>query len=208
MTVRTLIDGIVRRTMVLIAQLATSGGLRAPLAHVAEQVFVELSKELENQGLTKKVSADMFGMALRTYQRRTQRLSQSRTDRGRSLWEATLEFIEQNGVVRRDDILERFKHDDEPSLRGVLRDLTDSGLVFSSGSGNNLAFRAATKDEVSTLRRGGDGLSLEAFVWSAIYRDESLTLDELSQRTSLAAAELAPVVQSLIASGKVERSGS
>jgi hypothetical protein len=65
MNVRILIDGIVRQTMVLIAQLATSGGLRAPLAHVAGQVFLELSKELESQGLTKKVTADMFGMALR-----------------------------------------------------------------------------------------------------------------------------------------------
>ena len=51
---------------------------------VAGQVFLELSKELESQGLTKKVTADMFGMALRTYQRRTHRLSISTTDRGRS----------------------------------------------------------------------------------------------------------------------------
>ncbi len=208
MNVRLLIDSVVRQTMVLVAELATSGGLRAPLSHVAGQAFLELARELENQGVGKKVSADMFGMALRTYQRRTQRLSQSRTDRGRSLWEATLEFIEQSGVVRRDDILKRFRHDDEPSLRGVLHDLTDSGLVFSSGAGNNLAFRAATKDEVSTLRRGGDSLGLEAFVWSNIYRDGDVSLEELSQRTSIAVADLSPVVQSLIASGKVEASGT
>src|SRR6187551_2949415 len=178
--------------MVLVAELATSGGLRAPLSHVAGQAFLELARELENQGVGKKVSADMFGMALRTYQRRTQRLSQSLTDRGRSLWEATLEFIEQGGVVQRDDILKRFRHDDEPSLRGVLRDLTDSGLVFSSGSGSSLAFRAATKDEVRSLRRGGDSLGLEAFVWSAIYRSGDVSADELAARTSLSVAELSP----------------
>jgi hypothetical protein len=33
-----LIDAIVRQTTVLIAQLATAGGFRAPLAHIAEQV--------------------------------------------------------------------------------------------------------------------------------------------------------------------------
>jgi len=191
--------------MVLVAELATSGGLRAPLSHVAGQAFLELARELENQGVGKKVSADMFGMALRTYQRRTQRLSQSLTDRGRSLWEATLEFIEQGGVVQRDDILKRFRHDDEPSLRGVLRDLTDSGLVFSSGSGSSLAFRAATKDEVRSLRRGGDSLGLEAFVWSAIYRSGDVSADELAARTSLSVAELSPIVDSLMASGKVER---
>lgn len=207
MNVRLLIDSVVRQTMVLVAELATSGGLRAPLSHVAGQAFLELARELENQGVGKKVSADMFGMALRTYQRRTQRLSQSQTDRGRSLWEATLEFIEQSGVVRRDEILRRFRHDDEASLRGVLRDLTDSGLVFSSGAGSSVAFRAATKDEVSTLRRGGDSLGLEAFVWSTIYREGDLTLDELAQRTSLGASELAAVVENLIASGKVERHG-
>jgi hypothetical protein len=203
--VRLLIDAVVRQTMVLVAELATSGGLRAPLSHVAGQAFLELARELENQGVGKKVSADMFGMALRTYQRRTQRLSQSQTDRGRSLWEATLEFIEQSGVVRREEILRRFRHDDEASLRGVLRDLTESGLVFSSGAGSSVAFRAATRDEVSSLRRGGDSLGLEAFVWSTIYRDGDLSLEELAQRTSIASAELAPVVANLVASGKVER---
>jgi hypothetical protein len=63
MNVRLLIDTIVREATVLIAQLATSGGLRAPLAHVAGQVFVELAAELEREGVTKKVSADMFGLA-------------------------------------------------------------------------------------------------------------------------------------------------
>jgi len=205
--VRLLIDAVVRQTMVLVAELATSGGLRAPLSHVAGQAFLELARELENQGVGKKVSADMFGMALRTYQRRTQRLSQSRTDRGRSLWEAALEFIEQSGVVRRDEILRRFRHDDEASLRGVLRDLTESGLVFSSGSGNNLAFRAATKDEASALRRGGDDLGTEAFVWSHIYRDGAVTLEQLAQQTSVPVGELSPIVESLVASGKVERDG-
>src|SRR3954471_12905737 len=198
--VRLLIDSVVRQTMVLVAELATSGGLRAPLSHVAGQAFLELARELENQGVGKKVSADMFGMALRTYQRRTQRLSQSLTDRGRSLWEATLEFIEQSGVVRRDDILRRFRHDDEPSLRGVLRDLTDSGLVFSSGSGNNLAFRATTKDEASALRRSSDNLGLEAFVWSTIYREGEVSSEELALRTLLNSAELSPIVEGLVAS--------
>src|SRR5262245_10488466 len=162
MTVRTLIDGIVRRTMVLIAQLATSGGLRAPLAHVAEQVFVELSKELENQGLTKKVTADMFGMALRTYQRRTNRLSQSVTDRGRSLWEAVLDFIQTDGPVSRDEVLARFRHDDSISVRGVLRDLTEAGVAFSSGSGSHAVYRLATNEEITKIQQRTEALGVEA----------------------------------------------
>jgi hypothetical protein len=88
-----LIDAIVRQTTVLIAQLATSGGVRAPLAQVANQVFLELVRELERQGVSRKVSADMFGMGLRTYLRKIQRLSESSTERGRSLWEAVLDYL-------------------------------------------------------------------------------------------------------------------
>lgn len=171
MNVRILIDGIVRQTMVLIAQLATSGGLRAPLAHVAGQVFLELAKELENQGLTKKVTADMFGMALRTYQRRTHRLSQSVTDRGRSLWEAVLDFIQQEGPVTRDEVLTRFRHDDGASVRGVLRDLTEAGVAFSSGSGSHAVYRLATNEELTKIQRNSDGLGVEALAWSLVFRE-------------------------------------
>jgi hypothetical protein len=71
--VQLLIDSIVRQTTVLIAQLATAGGARAPLASVANQVFLDLARELDAQGVSRKVGADMFGLALRTYQRKLQR---------------------------------------------------------------------------------------------------------------------------------------
>ena len=60
----TLIDSIVRQTTVLIAQISTSAGIRAPLAHVADQVFLDLAREIERQGVRQKVVADMFGVAL------------------------------------------------------------------------------------------------------------------------------------------------
>jgi hypothetical protein len=206
MNVSLLIDAIVRQTMVLIAQLATSGGLRAPLAHVAGQTFLNLARELESHGVAKKVSADMFGMALRTYQRRTQRLSQSRTDRGRSLWEAVLEFIERGDVVTRDAVFERFRYDDEASLRGVLRDLTESSLVFASGSGQSRAYRLSTLDERRAVHKGDDRTALEALVWSVVYREEHATFEHLAASTGLARAELEPVLDSLIAGGRVEKS--
>ncbi len=56
-----LIDSIVRQTTVLIAQLATATGGRAPLAHTANQVFTDLIRELKEQGVGNKVIADMFG---------------------------------------------------------------------------------------------------------------------------------------------------
>jgi hypothetical protein len=75
MNITVLIDSIVRQVTVLIAQLATAGGTRSPVAHLANQVFVQLARELESQGVSRKVSADMFGMALRAYVRKLRRLS-------------------------------------------------------------------------------------------------------------------------------------
>lgn len=205
MTARTLIDGVVRQTVVLIAQFATSGGLRAPLAHVAEQVFLELTQELERQGVPRKVSADMFGMALRTYQRRMQRVAQSRTDRGRSLWEAVFDHVRRADIATREEIFRRFRHDDEGSLRGVLRDLTDSGLLFSSGSGRHTAYRLATEDEIGKLYRTEDPAAMDAIIWSVVFREGPLTLDQLCEISHLARADLEPVLERLVALGRVER---
>lgn len=48
---RLLIDSIVRQTTVLIAQLSTAAGVRSPPSHLADEVFVSLAKEIDNQGL-------------------------------------------------------------------------------------------------------------------------------------------------------------
>lgn len=204
MNVRLLIDAIVKQTTVLIAQIATSGGLRAPLAHVAGQVFIDLTRELENQGVPARVRADMFGMALRTYQRHTQRLTQSRTDRGRTLWEAVFAHLEENSVVTRDELFRRFRHDDEGSLRGVLRDLTDSGLVFASGSGQSSAYRIATPDELGKMQRSGDASGVEAFVWSAVYRESGATLERLVAPTGMAQPDVESALAALVDAGRVE----
>ena len=45
-----LIDAIVRQTMVFIAQLSTVDGVRSPLSHIADSMFVNLVRELESQG--------------------------------------------------------------------------------------------------------------------------------------------------------------
>jgi hypothetical protein len=81
----TLIAAIVRQTTVLLAQLATGGGRRVTLANTANEVFMSLVRELREQGVSSKGIADMFGLTLRTYHNKMSRLSESRTDHGRSL---------------------------------------------------------------------------------------------------------------------------
>ncbi len=112
-----LIDAIVRQTKVLIAQLATSAGVRAPLAHTANQVFLDLVGQLKEQGLGNKVIADMFGLALSTYHDKVRRMSESQSYRGRSLWEATFSYVQERETVLQADVLTRFRNDEEASVR-------------------------------------------------------------------------------------------
>lgn len=201
MNVQLLIDAIVRQTTVLIAQLATSGGLRAPLAHIANEVFLELAAELDGQGVSRKVSADMFGMALRAYLRKIQRLRESRTVHGRSLWEAVLSFVQERTVVARRDVLENFYRDDEELVRGVLHDLTEGGFVFRSGSAGGTTYRAASDDERTQMReRATDA---DELVWLMVYRDGPVTRDAIAQALRLTEAQLALALSRLVAGHRI-----
>jgi hypothetical protein len=84
----------------------------------------------------------MFGMALRTYNRKTARMSLSRTEQGRSLWEAVLRHIEEHGPVLRGELLRRFHRDDESIVRSVAADLVESGLVQRTGRDEATRFQA------------------------------------------------------------------
>lgn len=195
-----LIDAIVRQTTLLIAALATATGRRAPLARVADQVFGELVRELREQGVGNKVIADMFGMALRTYQARVARLSASRTDVGRSLWEAVLSHVQAVQPVLRAAILERFARDDETIVRGVLRDLVDSGLLLRSGRGDGTTYSVAGSDEAG-LR--DDPRTLDSLVLVALHRGGPASRNSLMQRVSVSAAALDAALARLVEQGAV-----
>ena len=205
MTIELLIHAIVRQTTILIAQLATSRGLRAPLAQIANQVFIDLVRELERQGVSRKVSADMFGVGLRTYRRKIQRLSESSTERGRSLWEVVLEHVRSHQLATRHEILTRFPSDDEAQIRSVLRDLCESQLLFSSGSGSNTSYRAASDDELVTLQRKLGAEGAEELLIAFMYREGPLTLKEITERAQVEAGAIEAAIQRLLGAGRIER---
>jgi len=206
MTVELLIEAIVRQTTLLIAQLATSGGARAPLAQVADQVFLDLVHELERQGVSRKVSADMFGLGLRTYQRKIQRFLESSTDRGRSLWVSVLDYVQRTMSVTRAQVLMQFANDDESQVRGVLRDLCESGLIAASGSGARVVYRLTSEDEQARLRQAQSQDGLDELLWALIYRQGPCMLVEL-QKAHVDADELAHALARLLAAGRVEQLG-
>jgi len=208
MTIEFLIHAIVRQTTVLIAQIATAGGIRAPLAQVANQVFLDLVAELDAQGISRKVSADMFGMGLRSYLRRIQRLRESSTESGRSLWDAVLTYLRAGDLVTKGQVLAHFHRDDEMQVRGVLHDLTESGLAFCSGTGDNAVYRATNEAELGRLRKLGATEGIDELLWVVIYREGPLTRSELAARGLNNEAELAAALTRLVDSARVSREAS
>lgn len=183
MNANLLIDAIVRQTTILIAQLATASG-RAPLAHIANKIFLDLTEELSAQGVGKKVIADMFGISLRTYHAKVRRLSESATQKGQSLWEAVLEHIRKQDVVSRVNVLRRFRNDDEAVVRSVLRDLAENNFIFKSGRGNTSLYRATTAEDVEQLDPQDPQDAVTALVWVLIHHHRPVdraTLKEFVQ---------------------------
>ncbi len=204
MKVQVLIESMVQQTTVLIAKLATAGGARAPLAHIASQVFVELASELERQGVSRKVTADMFGISLRAYQRKMQRLKESDTDRGRSLWEAILSFLRASSVVTRRQVLDRFKRDDQESVKSILHDLVESGLVFSTGNRSDDVYRAATSDELGAIQRLDDDQAIDELLWSLIFSNGPIERQQLAVLAGVSTESLEPALERLMKLRRIE----
>ena len=174
-----LVDAIVRQTVVLIATLATGAGQRPSLSHIADQVFAELVRALKEQGLSNKLVADMFGIALRTYHTRVAQLAESHSQQGRSLWEAVYGLIQAKGQVGRAAVLDSFQSDDPAMVRAVLRDLVGSGLVYKTGRGERTCYRAPSSNDPTELSRAG--VTLERMVLVALHRHGPASDSELRE---------------------------
>ena len=208
MNTKLLIDALVHQTTVLIAQLSTAAGIRAPLAHIADQVFVELSREIEAQGVSRKVAADMFGLAIRSYQKKVQRLTESVSVRDRTLWQAVIDLLEASGTTSRRDLLAHFHRDDPVVVGSVLNDLVSSGLVHKTGSGDGaLLFIAKERDlakAVDERRRE----SLIPIVWAVVCRSGGTSRAALGEQLKVEATALDDALEQLVLEGRVTRAGA
>jgi hypothetical protein len=203
MNTQLLIDAVVQQTVVFIAHLATAGGVRAPLVHVANQMFLELSRELGNQGVSKKVIADMFGMALRTYHRRVRELEASRTDSGRTLWEAVLGYLREREPVAAQELSQRFRNDDPEILSGVLNDLVGSGLVYRTGRGDAALYRAAPESDLGLGDEQRASAAYEYLTWLTVYRHGPLDLATVARLSRLDAVGCEKALERLASAGRV-----
>jgi hypothetical protein len=205
MALEGLISSIVRQTTVLIARLSTTGGARSPLSQVADQIFVGLVAELEHQGVGKKVAADMFGLALRSYQLKVQRLQESASETGVTLWSAVRAFVEEQGSVSREEIVRRFKADEETSVRGILADLVESGLCSRTGRGESTLYRITPEADLTRLAQAPSSEAALALVWLAVCRDGPLGREALVAATGLPPADLESALEKLGSDGRITR---
>jgi hypothetical protein len=203
-----LIDAIVRETTVLIAQLSTAAGLRAPLANIAEQVFLQLSREIESQGVPRKVVADMFGLALRGYQKKVQRLTEHTTAVGGTLWSAIVAFIHDHGEVSRRQMLARFDREDPTSVGAVLSDLVHSGLVERSGSGDAFSYRIGGNGGGKQFAARAMPAAAAALIWAVVYRHPGSTRAEIAARLGQETSLVQGVIDELLEQDRIsERNG-
>jgi hypothetical protein len=210
METRHLIDTVVQQTTLLIAQLATSAGIRAPLANIADQVFLDLASEIEQQGVTRNVVADMFGMALRTYQKKVSRLRASVTQTERTLWQSVLQFVRDNGGATRNEVLAAFALDDERHVVAVLADLIATGLVYGTGRGQHAAYRPTSAGDQQRLSEEQARDALLHLIWLEIGDRAGVTRAELRDRFAARGAGVDAALDALIADGRVqvERTGA
>jgi len=205
MNTKLLVDSIVRQTTVLIAQLCTAAGVRAPLAQIADQVFLGLSRELETQGVGRKVAADMFGLALRSYQKKVQRLTESETQRDKTLWEAIIDYLREQGGAPRRRIFERFQRDDESAVAAILNDLVSSGLAYSTGRGGSAVFGLTSAVDRERMADEDQSATLPAMLWLVVYREGPLAAAALAERFGLELPAVDALLGELEHDGRVQR---
>jgi hypothetical protein len=203
MNLRLLIDGIVRQTTVLLAQLSTTSGVRSPLVQLADQVFLQLARELESQGVKRAVAADMFGMALRSYQKKIARIAESATVQGKTLWEAVYEFIKLESPTRA-RVLERFRNDGDREVLSVLRDLVSNGMVFVTGDGANVAYGVTSERMQSQVLQARDREALAHVVWLKVFQGQGRP-EQLASALNVDEAQVQRALEELEAHGRIAR---
>lgn len=210
MHTKLLIDAIVQQTTILIARLSTAAGVRAPLAHVADQVFLNLAKEIEAQGVGRKVVADMFGLAIRTYQKKVQRLAESETDAGTTLWQAVLAFIGETPgqTVSRRRLLDRFSRDPERELLAVLTDLANSGFIYCTGKGLEARYGLTSDSDRAALLAADELDSVAQVMWLEVQKHEPLERAVLLTRFAKYENVAESALAQLLSDGRVVATGT
>jgi hypothetical protein len=134
-----------------------------------------------------------------------QRLRESATDRGTTLWRALLEQLQEQGPLTRRRLFERFRHDDPLAVGAVLNDLASSGLIYRTGSGIDTVYGVVHAEDRLAIARDSTLETSSALVWLSLCRDATRSADELAIELSLSAPQVDAAIAYLEAEGRVRR---
>lgn len=204
MNVPLLVSDIVRQTTVLIAQLSTAAGLRAPLSNIADQVFLELSKELEAQGVRRKVVADMFGLALRSYQIKVQRLSEAPSTT-LSLWQKIYESL-AHGAASRAELEQQNRAHAPKQVAAALQDMVQSGIAYTSGGGAGALYGLTSDADRRRLNTSAQSRHLVEMVWYLVASGSATTREELTAQLKLDPQKVIDALEQLKHDGHLSES--
>lgn len=206
MHVKLLIDEIVRQTTVLIAQLSTAAGVRAPLSSLANQVFLELARELEAQGVRRTVVADMFGLALRSYQLKFQRLSEASPSRS-SLWQEIHARL-RAGAHTKSELVSALRTADATDVTTVLNDLVGSGLAYVSGRGVSAVYGLTPETDRLHHSQLDEQQALSHLMWQLVATGRCTKREDLEKQLHVGASDFEQALTTILQDGRVaERDG-
>ncbi|MDX1745230.1 MAG: hypothetical protein R3324_04775 [Halobacteriales archaeon] len=204
MNAKLIIDAVVRHSMALVAQVATSSGIRAPLAHIGEQTFLVLANELEERGVSRKVAADMFAMTYRAYQLKIQRMGEREGDElDVTLWEEIFEYLRERESASKADVLSHFHHEAPAKIGSILYDMVQSELLRSEGRGETARFWTATQTDVDQILARSTPDSFAHIVWLTIFHRGPIRHGRLAGEFPGRERQLSDALDHLLEAGQI-----
>jgi len=198
-----LIRLITRQAMKLVARLAIVHDRRSSLAKISDIAFLELNHELEILGLRKKVIADMFGLALRSYQQKVNRLQESTAWDLRSLWTSVYDYLNKAKQASRKTVFDRYSAADERVLSSILADLSTSGFLSKSEKGGDTIYTVSA-DNMESKPTLNQACTLN-LVWTYIYTYPRVSRKNIGERLGLDTATVENVLSDLESTNRIER---
>src|SRR5262249_34803046 len=98
--------------------------------------------------------------------------------------------------------------DDQATVRGILSDMVDTGVVYRTGRGDATIYKIAPAEEIERVSTRDALDSAAALLWVTIYREGPIDAAALGQRLALTPEMLARGLDSLCADGRVSREQS
>jgi hypothetical protein len=144
----------------------------------------------------------MFGMALRSYQKKMRRLTESASVNEKTLWQAVLDLVEREEPTRA-RVIELFQFDGEREVAAVLKDLQRSGLICITGSGEDAVYAVTSQALRDKVQRRQDVDSVANLLWLLIFRHEVETRAEVPARLGVEEALALQALDELTRSGRV-----